>query len=115
MPRTAITVEVCDHKTGLSPSYVSFDQANGMEFLNTLEDAVLIVRNADSGDHELTVISQAVVDTDLAVADPTYTVPLGDELHLSHFPAATYNNGSNLVEIDIDDGTSTTVCVNRYT
>ena len=74
------------------------------------------MKNGDVGAKTLTVVSQQVVDTDLAVADPTYNVPAGDELHLSHFPAAVYNtnDGNDNIEIDIDSGTSVTVAVIEY-
>lgn len=114
MPRTALTVQDVDHKTGVNPIvWTAWDGVNQHEFLNTQGDVTLLLRNDDATGKNITVISQAVVDTDLAVADPVYAVAAGDTAAFSGFPVSVYNTTSNLVEIDADSATSLFVAVIR--
>lgn len=116
MPRTALTLNTCDHLTGFSAgaAYVSFDQPNGHEVNNAAGDTVLIVKNTGA-QKTLTVVSSQVIDTNLAVSDRTFTVEATTgEVHIAKFPTSIYNHTGNLLYVDIDSGTGVTILAIRY-
>lgn len=58
----------------------------------------LHVRNTDTASHDVTITTPAT-SGGLAVEDPTYTVPAGDELLIGPLTSHIYRNSSGLVDL----------------
>jgi hypothetical protein len=111
MARTLITVQEVS-RDGISASYVSFDQANGMEFDCTGREHVHI-KNTNASGRTLTIDTPGTIDGQ-AVANRTVAIPgtTGDK-KIGPFPPALYAQANGRVYLDIDVGTNVTIGVFR--
>ena len=118
MARTALTVQEGTRLTVLTnPTQNTPDVANGNSFINDGK-TILYVTNGSGGNVVITVDYPTLVDTDLVVADRSYTVATGTRTVIGPFPTTynqTDNSIANQVLINFDVSTSTTVEVIRVT
>ena len=96
MARTVLTVQDVV-RTGLVPSYVAGDSANGHSFDNTGEDVFLIVINDDVSDKTVTITTPGTLDGH-AIDDLAVVVTLAEERVIGPFPNALYGT----VDVDPD-------------
>ncbi len=110
MPRTTLAVQ--DTVTaGLTPTYTSFDNANGMQFAND-GNIIVHMKNPSASQRIVTFLTPAVLEG-VAVADPTYTLPAttGDKVTKLLAPAV-YNQSDGNVYLDCD-GAGVTIAAIR--
>lgn len=81
----------------------------GDAFVNTGVE-LLVIKNADSGAHTVTIVSQSTVDG-LAVSDRDVVIPAGEEWVIGPFPTNVYNDTNNRVQLSYSAVTSVTVAV----
>ena len=108
MPRTVLTVATTV-RAGLEATYVSADQANGMEFDNSGEYVILHIINGNGGTIVVTIPTPVTVDG-LSVTDRTISMTTTKEFFIGPFKNSHYGNtNANLVYVDFDIGTSVTL------
>lgn len=109
MARTSLTIQTTS-RTGLSPSYVSGDAANGHDFNNAGQNVVIHIKNGSGSTVTLTVVTPGTVDG-LAVANRDIAIPAGEERIVGPFRKDQYGTGNNqdTVQLDLDDDTSVTL------
>lgn len=95
-------------RAGVDPALVACS-GGGDEFVNTGAEFILVT-NGHTSDWVVTIATPATVDG-LAVADRTVTIPDGESRLIGPFPKATYNSGTNKVNLTYDGVTAMTIAV----
>jgi hypothetical protein len=112
MARTALPIHRATPGTGLVLARTNAI-ADGHMFTNS-GDTLLLVKNDDASSKTITIPTPREVQG-LALADPTYVVPAGEEWRIGPFDPATFNQPSGAdagkVYVNYSAVTSVTVAV----
>lgn len=101
MARGVITVATTG-RSGLIPTYIAADSANGHLFLNPNENVLLHVKNANAGAVVVTIPTPGTIDG-LSVTDRTVSVAAGTEVFIGPFNNTHYGNSDGVyIDFDID-------------
>lgn len=94
--------------SGVTLSFVAADVA-GDEFPNNGR-TVLIVKNDDTGSHDVTIVSQENCSQGFN-HDVVVSVAAGEQALIGQFSRSRFNDTNGLVQVTYDDVTSVTVAV----
>jgi hypothetical protein len=110
MARTSLTPHRPATGVGVEISMAAAN-ADGHMFTNSGE-TLFLVKNDDASSKTITVPTPRTIDG-LAVADPTYVIPAGEEWCLGPFPPSTFNqpSGADQGKVYINYSATTDVTV----